>query len=204
MVNAHKLLGINPDKFDSYVLLLIGRRGSGKTTLLMEMLCGHQGLMSKQDEILFVCPNIKFDKKYADYMHDTYGDKDWRDHHNKVFKSMDHYNPDRIKEVFDSRTPEDRNHIMIVLDDCISEKKFRTVGSSDVLSRTATAGRNRLISVVICSQQVRSIHSDVRRQADFAIVFKTDNLAEVNALYDDFGFGTRKDWIEWFDSQLTE
>lgn len=204
MVNAFELFNLNRDKFDSFVILLIGRRGSGKTTMLMELLTGHNGLMSEMDEILFVCPNIRFDRKYADYMSETYGDRQWRKHHNKKFHSLDYYNPDRIKAIFDDRDPKDRDHIMIVLDDCISEKNFRRVGSSDVLSRTATAGRNRLISVVITSQQVRSIHSDVRKQADYAIVFKTDNLAEVDALYEDFGWGKRKDWVEWFQDTLTE
>ena len=204
MVNAFELLNIDRDKFDSFVVLLIGRRGSGKTTLLMELLNGHNGLMSVQDEIYFICPNIKFDRKYSDYMAETYGNREWRNFHGKRFHSLDYYNPDKIRDIFDARDPSDRDHIMIVLDDCISEKKFRRPGSSDVLSRTATAGRNRLISVVITSQQVRSIHSDVRRQADYAIVFKTDNLAEVDALYADFGWGHRKDWIEWFQNTLTE
>jgi len=204
MVNAFKLLNLDRDKFDSFVILLIGRRGSGKTTLLMELLCGPDGLMSVQDEIMFVCPNIRFDRKYADYMADTYGDRQWRAHHNKKFHSLDYYSPERIKEIFDERDPKDRDHIMIVLDDCISESRFRRPGSSDVLSRTATAGRNRLISVVITSQQVRSIHSDVRKQSDYAIVFKTDNMAEVDALYSEFGWGTKKDWVEWFQNTLTE
>ena len=184
-------------KDKSFVLTVVGRRGSGKTTLLMQILC-RMGLLEVYDKVYIFSPNWRFDPSYKAYM-SIAKRKD-----GQTLEVYETYSSETIDNIFEGAKPESEEKILIIIDDCISEKGFKKVGSSDAQARLSNAGRNRKISLIVVSQNCNSIHADVRRNSSFIVCFKCDNRNEQIALYNSYGWGKPNEWIEWLQKQTTE
>jgi predicted ATP-binding protein involved in virulence len=182
-----------PDK--SFVTILSGKRGSGKSTMLLELLT-QGGLLDAYDLVVFVCPNFRFDKSIKMYL---------QDRENKCkFIVYEEYHPNIVETIFDNQNPDDDNTVLLVLDDCISQDKFRKNNSTDKLASVATVGRNRRISLLVTTQSLRSVHPDIRKNASFLLIFKCDHKGEMDSIYQDYGFGTLKEFCEWFQKKINK
>lgn len=159
------------NKFPS-LTLIVGRSGSGKSNVLVHMLTNTEFLGDFFDEIFLFSPTAKSDDLVEhlsleeDHIIDKL-DSTAIDKLNEIIESQDaKIKKSSIKSV--ART----SKILIVCDDCISEKVFM---KSDILSRLATAGRHSLISTIILSQSYTKVPRVIRLQSQGLILFPSSN-----------------------------
>lgn len=165
----------------SIVVLIIGRRNSGKTQLLLELMTND---LSKQfDTIHFFCPNFFFDEKYKKYISAS--------PNLHLYKN---YDAGKVQEIYEAQTAKGDDKVLCIFDDCIAEHGFKSMKNDDPLSRMVSNGRNRRISVMIVSQVYRGLPASVRKQGDYLFFFNTKNKMEMDAVYSEYGQGSRKEF----------
>lgn len=152
--------------------LVVGKSGSGKSNVLVHMLTKEQFMGSFFDEIYLFSPTAKSDD-LVEHLH-------LKD--SNIIDKLDYGAVEKLSGIIDKqdalikkkgiRGVAQDNKVLIVCDDCISEKVFI---KSDILSRLATAGRHSLISTVILSQSYTKVPRVIRLQAQGLILFPSSN-----------------------------
>lgn len=191
-VKTHKLYDVDfKNSTKSIVILIIGRRNSGKTQMTLELLTND---LNKQfDEVHMVAPNFLFDEKYKEYIKPS-----------PNFHLYKKYDPNKIEEIYESQAPDEDKKVLVVLDDVISQEKFKSHLMDDPLNRLVSNGRNRRISVLIVSQVYRGLPSSVRKQGDYLFLFNTKNKMELDSIYSEYGQGKRAEFEKIFNDVTNE
>lgn len=86
--------------------------------------------------------------------------------------------------------------VLVILDDVIGDRK--KVHEDTELNRMAVQGRHVGISIALCTQDPKAIHSVLRNNADAVFVFQQKNFRGKEAIYNDFIniFERKRDAIE--------
>lgn len=181
------------NKFPS-LTLCIGRSGSGKSNVVANMLTKKEFMKDFFDEIYLFSPTAKSD--------DLVEHLKLKDDH--IIEKLDESAITKLNQIVDKNTEKIKkdgiektaknSKILILCDDCISEKVFI---KSNILSRLATAGRHALISTIISSQSYTKVPRVIRLQCQGLIVFPSSN-DEIELLCEDLcpaGL-SKKDFLE--------
>lgn len=181
------------NKFPS-LTLCIGRSGSGKSNVIANMLTKKEFMKDFFDEIYLFSPTAKSD--------DLVEHLNLKDDH--IIEKLDESAITKLNKIVDDNTEKIKKNgiaataknskILILADDCISEKVFI---KSNILSRLATAGRHALISTIICSQSYTRVPRVIRLQTQGLIVFPSSN-DEIELLAEDLAPPSisKKDFLE--------
>lgn len=161
--------------------LCIGRSGSGKSNVIANMLTKKEFMKDFFDEIYLFSPTAKSDDLVE---HLKLKDEN-------IIDNLDESAIDKLNEIVDENTAKvekdgiektaKKSKILIICDDCISEKVFI---KSNILMRLATAGRHALISTIICSQSYTKVPRVIRLQCQGLIIFPSSN-DEIELLCED-------------------
>ncbi len=168
------------NKFPS-LTLCIGRSGSGKSNVVANMLTKKYFMKNFFDQIFLFSPTAKSD--------DLVEHLELKDDH--IIEKLDESAITQLNKIVDENTEKVKKNgikataknskILIICDDCISEKVFI---KSNILARLATAGRHALISTIICSQSYTKVPRVIRLQCQGLIVFPSSN-DEIELLCED-------------------
>jgi hypothetical protein len=174
--------------------LCIGKSGSGKSNVVANMLTKKEFMKDFFDEIYLFSPTAK-----SDDLVEHLNLKDER-----IIDNLDESSIIKLNKIVDDNTEKIKKNgikntaknskILIICDDCISEKVFI---KSNILSKLATAGRHALISTIICSQSYTKVPRVIRLQAQGMIVFPSSN-DELDLLCEDLcpAGMSKKDFLE--------
>ena len=159
------------NKFPS-LTLIVGKSGSGKSNVLVHILTKQEFLGNFFDDIYLFSPTAKSDDlvEHLNLDEEHIIDKlnlDAIEKLNTIIKKQD----DKIKSQ-GIKSVAKTSKVLIVCDDCISEKVFM---KSDILTRLATAGRHSLISTIILSQSYTKVPRIIRLQSQGLILFPSSN-----------------------------
>ena len=168
------------NKFPS-LTLCIGKSGSGKSNVIGNMLTKKEFMKGFFNEVYLFSPTAKSDD-LVEHL------KLKSDH---IIDNLDENAIDKLNEIVDNNTAmiekdgikhtAEKSKILIICDDCISEKVFI---KSNILMRLATAGRHALISTIICSQSYTKVPRVIRLQCQGLIIFPSSN-DEIELLCED-------------------
>ena len=159
------------NKFPS-LTLVVGKSGSGKSNVVIHMLTHEEFMKDFFDEVFLFSPTARLDDLVEHLKLDD-------DH---IIDKLNVAATEKLSGIIssqDSKIKKDgilatsrNSKVLIICDDCISEKAFI---KSDILSRLATAGRQSLISTIICSQAYTKVPRVIRLQTQGLILFPSSN-----------------------------
>jgi len=159
------------NKFPS-LTLIVGRSGSGKSNLAAWMLTHNEFMGGFFDDIYLFSATARADDLVE---HLKLGDK-------HICDDLSMFAVDKLRDIISVQDAKIKkkgiksvaldSKILIICDDCISEKAFI---KSDILIKLATAGRHSLISTMICSQSYTKVPRVVRLQSQGLVLFPSSN-----------------------------
>jgi hypothetical protein len=211
----------------SFLMYLCASRGSGKSTTLLNLLLNKDLLAGRFNQIYYISPTSALDskiqvlkttpgivkvnkpliKKLKDKGHIKILDSNIED--KEYLTSIPESN--FIEEVDISLLKEliseqkkiiqlyDKNiadNILLIYDDCASEKKF---WNSQQVQKLIFNSRHFKISMLITSQNYKSLPKSLRLNMSQVVLFSTSNEVEIKAIYDEnsssLGF---KEWLKLY------
>lgn len=133
---------------------LIAKRCSGKSILLKHLVNSEKHKFSK---IYVICPTEKINRFYSDIVNDecifdSYNEN-WM---NKLI--------DKMTEINANKPPKQRKHILLILDDCVSDHNFH---QSPTIKKLFLRGRHINISLLITTQYIYLISPSMRNNLDY-------------------------------------
>lgn len=159
------------NKFPS-LTLCVGKSGSGKSNVVANMLTKKEFMKGFFDQIYLFSPTANSD----DLVEHLKLKKE------NIIEKLDQSAIVKLNKIVDDNTQKIKSNgiasvarnskILIICDDCISEKVFI---KSDILTRLATAGRHALISTIICAQSYTKVPRVIRLQSQGIIIFPSSN-----------------------------
>lgn len=164
-----------------FVMLISSKRNSGKSVLLLNLLVKEDLLFQKFDTIYVFSPTWKYQNTFDVLDLPT----------EQVFEEFDE---GKIAEIIEENK-EEKQDILIVLDDCISQKGFKSRNENCPLNSLCNVGRHFNISLIIISQKLTAVSTSVRQNSDYFICFKI-NPIEQKLAYDTF-CNEITDYKEW-------
>ncbi len=177
----------------SFVTYIVGKRNSGKSYLLIQMLLSKDIFKGKFDEVIIINPTIHYDDKYKVV---------------KFTKIYDEFSVELLEELieyFEKEKEQNKDkRTLLILDDCISQEGFKNNMAKHPLNTMAVNGRHWGLSMVILSQKWSAISSYVRAQLDYVILFEFKNQYEIEALYREYGAGSKDQFLELFHGAFKE
>lgn len=177
----------------SFVSYIVGKRNSGKTYLLIQMLISKQLLKGKFDEVIIINPTINYDDKYKVVKF------------SRVFTEFSTELLDSLIVEFEAKRTEKKDYkTLLILDDCISQADFKNNLAGHPLNTMAVNGRHWGLSLMILSQKWSAISSYIRAQLDYIILFEFKNQYEIDALYKEYGVGTKEEFKQLLHDVYTE
>lgn len=157
-----------PEDITGGIIALVGMTGYGKTFLLRDIL---SKIHKQYDSFYLFSGTAKMQKDY-----DFFPKK-------QIFPE---YKEDKLTSIWDeqySKNKEDRQKILIVLDDVINDPEFL---KSTILKKYATAGRHLNITIFLLSQFLNTLKPIVRNNLRLIITFESDNYKERRKFIDEF------------------
>lgn len=175
---------------ESFCAYIVGKRNSGKSHLLLQLLISKDGFKDKFDHVYLINPTYKYDEKY---------------HVIKFTEVYDSFSNELVDELivkFEEKDPEE--NVLLILDDCVCEDNFKKNQSDTPLNRLAVNGRHLGVSMIILSQKYNAISSYIRSQLDYILLFETKNQTEIRTLYEEFGEGSSKEFLDYLTKVFTK
>jgi len=165
-----------------HLTVINGSKGSGKTTLLIWMLLhDSMGLKNEYDKIYFICPTFKLCPLYAHIDLPA----------NQI---KDEYDNEFIAKLLEHQKRNNEEEVLLILDDCVGEKDFKSLDGNHPLNHLATIHRHLRISVIILGQKFSLMSTTIRANMSYAFVFYTGNRREREAIYNEIGVGSFKEF----------
>ena len=135
---------------------LIAKRNSGKSVLLKHLVNSEK---HKFHKIFVLCPTEKINRFYSDIVSDecifdNYDEK-WM---NKLI--------DKMTEINANKPTKERKHILLILDDCVSDTNFH---QSPTIKKLFLRGRHINISLLITTQYIYLISPSMRNNIDWVM-----------------------------------
>jgi len=164
-----------------YIYTIYGKRGSGKSNLILNIL--HHKIFYKNyfDNIIFVSPTAKNDKKFEDLIEEVESEGNY----------YDDIDEDILTEIieklqtFNNEWDKKRNiRNLLIFDDCIHLLPKSTQKSK--LHELITTNRHLKCNIWITSQRFKNINTLIRTNVDLISFFKNDNLMEKKMFCDEY------------------
>lgn len=175
-----------------FISLFLGSKGSGKSYLMMRLF---NTVYSDQfDVVIIICPTyISQRNKYTWLKLKTKADI--------VVYNL--FNIKFIESLVECVPQNNKERILIILDDCISQKGWGVSKSSDenALVQIAIAGGHKRISLWIASQSLRAISTTLRSNSDNIFLFKFNNTQEIEK-YSSFTSYSKRKFIEIYNKVI--
>jgi hypothetical protein len=159
-------------------MLLIGSRGSGKSYQLTQMLTDKRMLGNQFDQIIIISPTMSFDVSWLESSIDF---------ESSNIICYDEFTQEIVDELIDSQKAilnetgvESCPEILLILDDCISNDDTRKKDSG--LRDLSYNGRHLKISLIMTSQKITSVITDIRSQYDSMLIFPMSSKRELQNL----------------------
>ena len=158
-----------------FLLVINGNVRTGKSNLIMNLLYNDNFYKDYFDQIFFVSPTVEND----DTLKVLREDEDVT----KISQGLDKI--DSIVETIVEHKMNDDvqkgKHWLLILDDCLGFIK-----PAGYVTFFATRYRQRKISMIISSQNFRSIPNIIRQNASAYLIFQTNNKKEYSKLEEEF------------------
>ena len=172
--------------------ILNGSVRTGKSTILMNLIYNDSFYHDLFDKVIFISPTVMNDLTLAHLRED--------DEVIKVDDNLDDL--DGILKVIVEEKKKDDDEIkkfyLIILDDCLGLIKPKSYASY-----LCTRYRQYKLSLIISSQNFRSIPNIMRTNATFYLLFKTTNRKEYNKYEEEFG-GIFENFKEMYEKATAE
>jgi hypothetical protein len=168
-----------------FLLIFQGSVRSGKSNLIMNMIYNDNMYHKAFDQVIFISPTIHQDLTLEKMREDD-----------EIIKLDDPEDLDDIlKKIVDSQQEEENenDHLLLVIDDCLGYIK-----SGSYLNFLCTRYRHYRLSLIITSQDFRSIPNKIRQNATGYIIWKTNNQKELDKIIQEFG-GMFKDFLLYYN-----
>jgi hypothetical protein len=155
-----------------FLLVINGSVRSGKSNLIVNLIYNNNFYKKIFDNIVYISPTV-----YIDNTLQHLDDDDVLKFDNP--EKLD----DILKTVVESQNEDShkKEHTLIIIDDCLPLKR------GSYLTYLATRYRHFRISLIITSQDYRSVPNIIRANASGYLIFKTSNKKEYKKLEDEFG-----------------
>jgi len=155
-----------------FLLVMNGSVRSGKSNLIVNLIYNNNFYKKIFDNIVYISPTV-----YIDNTLQHLDDDDVLKFDNP--EKLD----DILKTVVESQNEDNhkKEHTLIIIDDCLPLKR------GSYLTYLATRYRHFRISLIITSQDYRSVPNIIRANASGYLIFKTSNKKEYKKLEDEFG-----------------
>ena len=170
--------------------IILAPSGSGKTVLLVSMLLDfYRGAFAR---IYVFSPSVDIDQTWRpvkDYVAKELGVDPAKE---KCF--FDEWDPEALKEILETQAAmvqyqkKHKYHkihgICVIVDDFADDPTVMH-SSSNVLSMLFMRGRHLMCSTLLSTQKYRAVSTMIRTNAQFLIVFRLRNAAELQALMEE-------------------
>ena len=157
-----------------FLMILQGSVRSGKSNLIMNIIYNDNMYSKMFDQIIFISPTIHQDMTLEKLREDE-----------EIIKLDNPEDLDNIlmKIVESQEEPEnEKEHLLIIIDDCLGY-----INKGSYLNNLCTRYRHYRLSLIISSQDFRSIPNKIRQNATGYIIWKTNNKKEYNKIIEEFG-----------------
>ena len=170
--------------------IILAPSGSGKTVLLVSLLLDqYRGAFAR---IYVFSPSVNIDRTWdpvRTYVHKELGvdpDKE------KCF--FDEWDPEALKDIletqaamvdFQKKHKYKKIHGIIVIVDDFADDPSVMHNSNNVLSMLFMRGRHLMCSTILSTQKFRAVSTMIRTNAQFLVVFRLRNAAELAALLEE-------------------
>jgi hypothetical protein len=155
---------------DNYTLLnnrilLCGKTKSGKSRLLKYLVKSELKNFSK---IIVVCPTEKINRFYADVVDEEFIFDEYNEEYfEELIKKM--------TEVNANKSDKEKRHILVIIDDCVSDTNFHY---SKSLKKLYSRGRHLGISIILTSQYINLCPPFSRVNSDFIFVAQMNRASQ--------------------------
>lgn len=142
------------------------------------------------NKIYIVCPT------YAE-------DKVWGPLDNYVLSGhielMDKVNENKLKQIWNEcrqrkREGDDQFQTLIYFDDCGGQEDFKRIDDKGIINQLATKGNHSNISCIYVVQRVVFCSPTMRVNAQYILIFYTQNESERKRIYEEYGIGSFKNF----------
>ena len=160
--------------FKPFLMVITAPVRSGKSNLLVNLIFNKNfGYRNYFDEIMYISPTIANDDTGRAIMED--------DKIIKITEGLDQLDLilESIVEIQRAKEKEDRGHTLLILDDCLG--LIKTIGNSYFAS-LCSRYRHYKLSIVVTTQNFRSVPVTCRYNATAYIIFKTNNRKELKKM----------------------
>lgn len=157
-------------------LIIAGRSHSGKTTLLLNLLMKQEYYNRYFDDVYMFCP--------------TYDSNQW----NLIKFNRGHvmrtYSEKRLLRILNENKKRQRR-ILIIFSDCGAQDIKKPGNYRNPLDDAQMNARHYNCSFIFEAQNLASLSTPTRQNADGVVVYETTNSVEVDELYKYYGCGDR-------------
>lgn len=155
-----------------FLLIVNGSVRSGKSVLVQNFIYNDNFYKGYFDNITYISPTVHNDNTLQFMRED--------DEITMLDNPAEHLD-DYLKAILKNQEENENEHTLVVIDDCLG---FIRKGS--YLTYLCTRYRHYKISLIITSQDFRSIPNIIRQNASAYIIFKTPNKKEFQKMQDEF------------------
>lgn len=167
-----------------FLLVVNGNVRTGKSNLMMNLIYNQSFYKDYFDSIFFVSPTVMNDETLQHLREDDDIVKLSENLENidEIVKTIVESKQENDNDDKDSSEETEKKHWLLVLDDCLGFIKQRSY-----ISFLCTRYRHYKISIIISSQNFRSIPNVIRQNSSGYLIFKTTNNKEYNKIEDEMG-----------------
>lgn len=170
-----------------FILVICGPCKSGKGVLVMNLLKNnHFGYRQYYKKFIYISPTLPSDKTGQI----LYKDEDVV----KITDNLEHLN-EILKMVVEQQKNEIDEPLLLVLDDCLG----LLGNNASYFSTLCSKFRHYNMSIIVTTQNFRSIPLICRSNASAYVLFKSHNKTEVSKMDDELG-GIFPDFIQLYDT----
>lgn len=164
-----------------FIYLIAGKRGSGKSNLLLSSLDHKIFYKNYFDNIIFVSPTARNDKKFANLVEEVEGNECFYDDSDEDILTEI---IDKLKSFNDNFNKKREPRNLLIFDDCIHLLARSTQKSK--LHEIITTNRHLKTSIIITTQRFKNINTLIRANLDMVSYFKNDNIADKKMFCDEY------------------
>jgi len=167
---------------------LIAKRCSGKSVLLKHLV---EAEKHKFNKIFVICPTERINRFYKDIT----DDECIFDNYNEIWMNK---LIDKMTEINANKSAKERKHILLILDDCVSDHNFH---QSPTIKKLFLRGRHINISLLITTQYIYLISPSMRNNLDYIFCGQM-NKQSIDLLCSEFLSGdiTKEEFFQMFNT----